>query len=76
LAVGSRQCDYDKLFTVYRKQNLAKTTKAQTEILNLLKVNERIALTCFEVNICRCHRKHLAEAIEALPGFEYKVEHI
>ena len=70
------QADYDKLFTVYRNQNLTKTTKAQTEILNLLKENKRIALTCFEANICQCHRKHLAEAIETLTGFEYKVEHI
>jgi uncharacterized protein (DUF488 family) len=70
------QGDYDKLFAVYRKQNLTKTTKAQTEILNLLKENKRIALTCFEANICQCHRKHLAEAIETLPGFEYEVEHI
>lgn len=70
------QADYDKLFAVYRKQNLTKTTKAQTEILNLLKESKRIALTCFEANICQCHRKHLAEAIETLPGFEYKVEHI
>jgi uncharacterized protein (DUF488 family) len=70
------QADYDKLFTVYRNQNLTKTTKAQIEILNLLKENKRIALTCFEANICQCHRKHLAEAIETLPGFEYKVEHI
>lgn len=70
------QGDYDKLFAVYRKQNLTKTTKAQTEILNLLKENKRIALTCFEANICQCHRKHLAEAIETLPGFAYEVEHI
>jgi uncharacterized protein (DUF488 family) len=70
------QADYDKLFTVYRNQNLTKTTKAQTEILNLLKENKRIALTCFEANICQCHRKHLAEAIETLPGFDYRIEHI
>lgn len=70
------QADYDKLFTVYRKTNLTKTTKAQVEILNLLRENRRIALTCFEANICQCHRKHLAEAIETLPGFDYKVEHI
>lgn len=70
------QADYDRLFAVYRNQNLTKTAKAQTEILNLLKENERIALTCFEANICQCHRKHLAEAIETLPGFAYEVEHI
>lgn len=70
------QADYDKLFATYRKQNLTKTAKAQTDILNLLKENKRIALTCFEANICQCHRKHLAEAIENLPGFEYTVAHI
>ncbi len=70
------QADYDKLFATYRKQNLAKTAMAQSHILNLLKENKRIALTCFEANICQCHRKHLAEAIENLPGFEYKVVHI
>ena len=70
------QSDYDKLFTVYRKNNLSKTRVSQNAILDLLKQHKRIALTCFEANICQCHRKHLAEAIETLPGFEYKVEHI
>jgi len=70
------QADYDKLFAFYRKNNLTKTIDSQTRILNLLKEYKRIALTCFEANICQCHRKHLAEAIETLPGFEYKVEHI
>jgi uncharacterized protein (DUF488 family) len=70
------QIDYDKLFAVYRKNNLAKTTNSQNEILKLLKQHKRIALTCFEANICQCHRKHLAEAIENLPGFDYEVKHI
>lgn len=70
------QSDYDKLFAYYRKQNLAKTTETQIAILDLLKRNRRIALTCFEANICQCHRKYLAEAIQALPGFQYTVQHI
>jgi len=70
------QNDYDKLFAIYRKDNLSNTTTYQTEILNLLKEHKRIALTCFEANICQCHRKHLAEAIEALPEFKYEVKHI
>lgn len=70
------QTDYDKLFTIYRKDNLSKTADTQTDILNLLKEHKRIALTCFEANICQCHRKHLAEAIEKLPAFEYEVKHI
>lgn len=70
------QADYDKLFKVYRDNNLTKTTSYQEKILNLLKENKRIALTCFEANICQCHRKHLAEAIENLPNFNYEVKHI
>lgn len=70
------QADYDKLFTLYREQNLKNTIASQTQILNLLQEHKRIALTCFEANICQCHRKHLADAIESLPGFEYKVKHI
>jgi len=70
------QADYDKLFTVYRDNNLKNTTASQEKILNLLKEYKRIALTCFEANINQCHRKHLAEAIAGLPGFEYKVIHI
>lgn len=70
------QNDYDRLFNVYRKGNLATTGKIQTKILNLLKQHKRIALTCFEANICQCHRKHLAEAITSLPGFSYELKHI
>ncbi|MBK9733121.1 MAG: DUF488 domain-containing protein [Chitinophagaceae bacterium] len=70
------QTDYDNLFSVYRKDNLSKTTRSQHEILNLLKQHQRIALTCFEANICQCHRKHLAEAIEKHPDFLYEVKHI
>ncbi len=70
------QSDYDKLFAVYRKINLSKTTQSQNVILKLLKQHKRIALTCFEANICQCHRKHLAEAIEGLPDFTYEVKHI
>jgi hypothetical protein len=64
------------LFAIYCENNLKKITSSQEKILNLLKEKKRIALTCFEANICQCHRKHLAEAIENLPNFEYEVKHI
>lgn len=70
------QSDYDALFKVYCENNLTKTTSVQLQIFNLLKTHKRIALTCFELNICQCHRKHLAEAIAVLPGFDYEVKHI
>ena len=70
------QADYDRLFTTYRKNNLDKTTETQLEILKVLIQHKRIALTCFEANICQCHRKYLSEAIEKLPGFAFEVKHI
>lgn len=70
------QNDYDYLFEEYKEKNLKKSIDSQTEILNLLKTNRRIALTCFEADICQCHRKHLSEAITNLKGFKYKLEHI
>ncbi|MCF1714422.1 DUF488 domain-containing protein [Flavihumibacter sp. RY-1] len=57
------QADYDKLFAKYRKETLPYTVSTQEKILHLLKEKKRIVLTCFEANICQCHRKHLAEAI-------------
>ncbi len=70
------QTDYDKLFAFYRQNILTKTTDSQMKILVLLKERKRIALTCFEANVCQCHRKHLVEALERLPSFNYKVKHI
>ncbi len=70
------QTDYDNLFVDYCKNNLTKTSSTQEKILDLLIENQRIALTCFEANICQCHRKHLAEAIQKLPNFRYNVKHI
>lgn len=70
------QADYDNLFQTYKEQNLSGTISHQQQILDLLKEKKRIALTCFEANICQCHRKHLAEAIQGLPDWQYEVKHI
>lgn len=70
------QDDYDKLFVDYVENNLTKTKSHQIQILEILKENKRIALTCFEANESQCHRTHLAEAISHFPEFEYSVEHL
>ena len=70
------QSDYDNLFNSYKKNTLPNTIETQEKILTLLKEKERIALTCFEANICQCHRKHLAEAITQLPHWNYELKHI
>ncbi|QZT39150.1 DUF488 domain-containing protein [Halosquirtibacter xylanolyticus] len=70
------QADYDSLFLNYTNTVLKEEKQKLKEILQLLKEQKRIALTCFEKNIHQCHRKHLAHTIEALNGFEYSVKHI
>ena len=70
------QSDYEKLFDTYKKTNLKQTKGYQEQILKLLKQKKRIALTCFEADICQCHRKHLAEAIIKLPEWNFELKHI
>ena len=70
------QADYDALFDRYKKDTLPNTTPTQDKIFNLLVSKRRIALTCFEHNICQCHRKHLAEAIAQHKDFIYQLKHI
>lgn len=70
------QSDYDTLFDSYRKNTLPRTVATQRQILSLLVQKQRIALTCFESDICQCHRKHLSEAITKLPDWNYELKHI
>ena len=70
------QKDYELLFDNYKKTTLLNTKSNQEDIISLLKKYNRIALTCFEANVCQCHRKSLAESIEKFPTFEYSVKHI
>lgn len=70
------QADYDELFVFYRSTVLKTEIQKLKDILTLLKTKRRIALTCFELNIHQCHRKHLADSISKLDGFKYEVKHI
>ena len=70
------QTDYNVLFDSYKRNTLSHTIAFQEEILTLLIKKKRIALTCFEADICKCHRKHLSEAITLLPGWKYELKHI
>jgi uncharacterized protein (DUF488 family) len=70
------QADYDNLFIYYKNNILPNKVDKQKDILELLIHEKRIALTCFEANICQCHRKHLAESISNMNGFKYEIKHI
>ena len=68
--------DFDKQFSFYLTDILPRTIPYQEGILANLKEKGSVALTCFETNSCHCHRKYLAEAIVALPNFDYQLKHI
>jgi uncharacterized protein (DUF488 family) len=70
------QKDYDILFDKYKCENLPHTVPSQQKILSLLIENQRVALTCFEANVCQCHRTPLAEAITRLPEWKYELKYI
>ncbi|WP_017496416.1 DUF488 family protein [Flavobacterium sp. WG21] len=70
------QQDYDELFERYKKTTLSETVSYQENIIKLLKKYDRIALTCFEADVCQCHRKPLAESISKFPTFDYKIKHL
>jgi uncharacterized protein (DUF488 family) len=70
------QTDYDNLFVYYKEVILPNNLDKQKELLKMLISKKRIALTCFEANICQCHRKHLAESLSTIKGFQYEIKHI
>lgn len=70
-----KQQDYDMLFESYKKTTLKETSTQQQQIINLLNEYNRIALTCFESNICQCHRLPLAESLKTIES-NLVVEHI
>lgn len=70
------QEDYDILFANYQDTILTQTTTQQMQIVSLLKKYKRIALTCFEANICQCHRKPLSDAVRKIADFDFEIKHI
>ena len=70
------QADYDRLFAAYEAQELSDNKSSLTQILALLQENNRAAITCFEAQVCMCHRSRVAKALSELPGWRYQIKHI
>ena len=72
----SDQSDYDLLFEDYKENTLTKTKESQLQLLELLRMKKRIALTCFESDTSRCHRTHLANSLKTFRNLKYQIKHI
>jgi uncharacterized protein (DUF488 family) len=55
---------YKMIFDNYTKNTLKNTEEQQKQVIEFLKKYKRIALTCFEADINKCHRKILADYIQ------------
>ena len=54
------QMDRDTLFMRYETETLPAQTAALEELITHLHAYERVAITCFEREVCQCHRGTLA----------------
>ena len=70
------QADYDRLFNSYEKQELKQNGKALRNLFDIFQKDKRVAITCFEADVCRCHRGRVAKAMSVLPGWKYNIRHI
>jgi uncharacterized protein (DUF488 family) len=62
----------EKLFAIYREEILRTTAaiNALKDLIELLKKESAIAITCYELDHNDCHRSHLAMAIQNLTKFK------
>jgi len=65
------QKDYDVLFDNYEKTTLKNNHKVLLRIREMIDVEKRVALTCFEKNPMQCHRTRVANALMHLPDISY-----
>ncbi|MBL1422333.1 MAG: DUF488 domain-containing protein [Alphaproteobacteria bacterium] len=70
------QSDYNKLFNEYDKTTLMENGAALSDVYKLLIDYNRIAITCFEAEVCMCHRGQIAKALEKLPEWKFEIQHI
>lgn len=68
------QDDYDALFANYGNIILPNHLDSIEKIYRLIKINKRIALTCFEAMPYQCHRSVIAKTLSTNYGFQ--IEHI
>jgi len=70
------QQDYDELFENYRKTTLKSGLDLRRKIIKYVEKYKRVALTCFEADVEKCHRYHLANSLTNLKNWHYKIIHL
>jgi len=68
--------DYSRLFDEYEATTLRDNEAALQQLFELMRTHKRVAITCFEAEECMCHRGRVAKALQALPEWQFKVQHL
>ncbi|QWR78844.1 DUF488 domain-containing protein [Candidatus Magnetomonas plexicatena] len=66
------QDDYDALLANYGNLILPNHLDSVEKIYRLIKINKRIAITCFEAMFYQCHRSVIAKILSTNYGFQVK----
>jgi uncharacterized protein (DUF488 family) len=67
---------YQVLFTYYDQNVLPQRTEEVERVKQILKMNGRIALTCFEADYRSCHRSRITNHIAKDSSFEIPIVHL
>lgn len=68
--------DYERLFEDYQNITLKNNSHAIEKLCQLFWDKRRVAITCFESDVCMCHRGQIAKALTQRQGWKYEIKHI
>lgn len=68
--------DYNRLFEEYENTTLKENYKSLLYLFNLVKEYKRVAITCFEKEVCMCHRGRVLNALTSLPTWDFPYKNL
>ncbi len=68
--------DYNRLFEEYENTTLKENDKSLQYLFNLVKEYKRVAITCFEKEVCMCHRGRVLNALTSLPTWDFPYKNL
>lgn len=68
--------DYNQLFEEYENTTLKENDKSLQYLFELVKEHKRVAITCFEKEVCMCHRGRVLKALIEIPSWDISYKNL
>ena len=68
--------DYNQLFEDYENTTLIENKESIDYLFQLTKEFQRVAITCFEKEVCMCHRGRVLNALKSLPHWDMQYKNL